>query len=435
MNIIHKIPSILFVLPAALLGGCSDGDGQYLVRETDTIDFSSCLASSKSITLRCNGSWRTVIPEGAEWLSTEPAEGIGDGSFAWIAVKAAHNRSAARTATIYLENDGRQYPITVSQADGSILYGAPYVDGNLIEAESSTARLCFTYANAYGDETIEVECSPSGDCDGLTVAGARFELANGGAVLALDIAGTPTRPGYADFEITVDGVAIGQARAKVYSQSEMPIEGFPVQWVFSAVRGSTDDVNALKARQPDWTTDLHLLRSDTGSAVMKLVESAGKTAGAISGWAYNDGHIYVKGIYYNDSWQLEIPVKYLTAGTIVNCSGSFGGSGSSAGFYLIEYSADGAAWQQAGGAKTETFNNTPVTYHARAYDSYSAGDGYFSCDFPVQTDIAAGTLYIRYRVSANVRVTANNTITTGGGGSSRLKGTFSVSVVDENLNR
>ena len=32
---------------------------------------------------------------------------------------------------------------------------------------------------------------------------------------------------------------------------------------------------------------------------------------------------------------------------------------------------------------------------------------------------------MRYRVAANVRITANNTITTGGGGSTRLKGTFS----------
>ena len=51
-----------------------------------------------------------------------------------------------------------------------------------------------------------------------------------------------------------------------------------------------------------------------------------------------------------------------------------------------------------------------------------------------QLTINSGTLWIRYRVSANVRITANNTITTGGGGSTRLKGTFSVSVVDENMN-
>ncbi|MFQ6939553.1 MAG: hypothetical protein ACLRSE_04155 [Alistipes finegoldii] len=41
----------------------------------------ACLASSKQITLRCNGSWRTVIPEDAGWLSTSPSEGVGSGAF------------------------------------------------------------------------------------------------------------------------------------------------------------------------------------------------------------------------------------------------------------------------------------------------------------------------------------------------------------------
>ena len=36
----------------------------------------------------------------------------------------------------------------------------------------------------------------------------------------------------------------------------------------------------------------------------------------------------------------------------------------------------------------------------------------------------------RLRVSANIRITQNNTITTGGGGSNRLAKTWSVSVVE-----
>lgn len=130
-------------------------------------------------------------------------------------------------------------------------------------------------------------------------------------------------------------------------------------------------------------------------------------------------------------------MKYLVPGTMLNCTGSIGGSGSSAGFFLIEYSADGQTWLRADGAKTGTFNNTEVTYHVRAYDSplfEGENTGYFSYDFPVDVTINSGTLWVRYRVAANVRITANNTITTGGGGSTRLKGTFSVSVVDGESN-
>ena len=261
MKIMKRIYQFLLLAAgcAALTTACSDDDDSYLVRETDSIRFASCLASSKQITLRCNGSWRTVIPEDAGWLSTSPSEGVGSGAFEWIAVSATHNRSAERTATIYLESGGRQYPITVTQADGAVVYGAPYVEGNLIEQEPSKSRLCFTYANAYGDETIDVSCTLSGDSQGLSVAGASVSLVNGGATVALDIAGTPTVPGYAAFAVSVDGVQIGTARAKVYAMSEMPIEGLPVTWEFCPVKGSTEDVNALKARQPDWVTASHSL--------------------------------------------------------------------------------------------------------------------------------------------------------------------------------
>ncbi len=418
---------------SAITAGCKDDEENYLVRETDTIQFSSNLASSQRITLRCSGAWRSVIPDDAQWLSTTPSEGVGTGEFEWITVSATHNRSAERTATIYLECGGVQYPITVTQADGKIIYGAPTVEGNLIEQEASSARLCFTYSNAYGDETVTAKCSLGGDCAGLSVADATFELANGGATLALDITGTPTQPGYATFAVSVEGEPIGEVRAKVYSADEMPVEGLPVAWEFCHGKGTADDKAALQERQPGWTASEHTLNADTGSGTITLVEAAGKTSAALNSWGYNDGHAYVKGLYVDDYWLLTVPVKYLTAGKTVNCTGSIGGSGSSAGFFLIEYSADGQTWYPAAGARTGQFNETEVTYHIRAYDSYDYegdGTGYFSYDFPVEVDVTSGTLYVRYRVCANVRVTANNTITTGGGGSTRLKGTFSISVIE-----
>lgn len=84
-----------------------------------------------------------------------------------------------------------------------------------------------------------MSCTLSGDSQGLSVTGASVRLVNGGATVALDIAGTPTVPGYAAFAVSVDGVQIGTARAKVYAMSEMPIEGLPVTWEFCPVKGST----------------------------------------------------------------------------------------------------------------------------------------------------------------------------------------------------
>ena len=169
--------------------------------------------------------------------------------------------------------------------------------------------------------------------------------------MALDIAGTPTVPGYAAFAVSVDGVQIGTARAKVYAMSEMPIEGLPVTWEFCPVKGSTEDVNALKARQPDWVTASHSLVSEDGRAYITVVEADAKTASAVNSWGYNDGHAYLKGLYTGDYWLQKIPVKYLVSGTKINCTGSIGGSGSSAGFFLIEYSADGQTWRPSADRK------------------------------------------------------------------------------------
>ena len=166
MKRINKWTLLLTASYCVLAVGCKDDEGSYLVRETDIIQFSSNLASSQRITLRCNGAWRAVVPEDAQWLSTTPSEGVGTGEFEWITVSATHNRSAERTATLYLECNGVQYPITVTQANGAIIYGTPTLDGNLIEGEASEASIRFTYSHAYGDETFAVNCPPSRDCDG-----------------------------------------------------------------------------------------------------------------------------------------------------------------------------------------------------------------------------------------------------------------------------
>ena len=237
--------------------------------------------------------------------------------------------------------------------------------------------------------------------------------------------------------MSVDDQPIGEVRAKVYSVSEMPVEGLPVQWRFSEIMGGDPEKTDLQKRQPEWTTDKHTLNSDVGSATITVVEAEGKTATALNSWGYNNGHAYIKGLYYNDYWLMTIPVKYVASGTVLNAKGCFGGSGSAAAFFLLEYSADGLTWHQADGAKTETFTikEKPVEaiYHVQACDVPKFPDDAacsFDCTFPVEVDIPNGNLYIRLRVSANIRITQNNTITTGGGGSNRLAKTWSVSVVE-----
>lgn len=55
MKRINKWTLLLTASYCVLAVGCKDDEGSYLVRETDIIQFSSNLASSQRITLRCNG--------------------------------------------------------------------------------------------------------------------------------------------------------------------------------------------------------------------------------------------------------------------------------------------------------------------------------------------------------------------------------------------
>ncbi len=417
------------------LQGCSSDDGMEspLVRETDEVDFSGNLESSKSITLRCNGAWHSVIPEGAEWVSVSPSEGVGDGSFSWIDIIAANNRGDQREATIFLECDGKRFPITVSQGEGFIRYSDFTVYGVIKEGVESDAQISVKYSRSFGDETIDVRGEIRGDVTGIDVVPAKVDLDKGEGRFTVNVIGTPSGAGEIAITLYINNIEVGTITHTVLKADEIPVEDFPVQWNFMPTKGTAADRDALRALHPEWVGDEHYCTSDIGNGTISVIEAEGKTAASLSLWNFNDGHLYLKGLYLDDYFLFTVPVSRLAAGQQINFKGSIGGSGSAAAFYMIEYSVDGVSWHQADGAQSGTFNNKTFDYHLRAVDGTTTiGDktGNFSNTFTVNHPINNGTLFIRFRVCANVRVTLDNTITNKGGGSSRLKGTITISLVE-----
>ena len=417
-----------------MLTGChSDDEGTYLVRETDDITFDLNLRSSKSITLRCNGAWHTVIPEGAEWISVSPSEGVGDGSFTWIDVIADDNRGVEREATVYLECGGNRFPITVRQSDGQIIYSDATLYGSLKQGEESSAQLTVKYMKSFGDETVTVRGTVQGGVEGIAIGPDEIKLEKGSGQLTVDIKGTPTAFGDITILVYVNDVEVGSVKTSVLKPDEKPIEDFPVAWNFCPVKGTADDKAELTKLHPEWLSAEHYCNSDVGNGRISLVEAPGKTAKEISGWGFNDGHIYFKGLYYEDYILFTIPVTHLSANTRLNFKGSIGGSGSAAAFFMIEYSTNGTDWTQAEGAETGTFNNKTFDYHIQAVDgTTTVGEktGNFDKVFTVSDAISNGTLYIRLRVCGNVRVNLSSTVTNTGGGSNRLKGVNSISLAE-----
>lgn len=431
-----KSKSIIACLAMVLAAmACNNNAGDYLVRETDYINFSSAVSATRQITLRCMGYWTSIIPEGAEWISIEPSEGTGTGETIWVNISVESNRGAERTATVYFENGGEQYPVTVFQADGAIVWGEPVIQGSIIRGEECTATIELPYSNSVEDGTVEVSCNIEGDAEGIDVPLTSANLSAGSGTIAIAIVGTPVSSGMVTFEILADGVSVGYVSATIYESSEDVVVGLPAQWEFCDVQGTSDDRAALEQNKPEWLVDPHIIIADNCSATISIDEAEGKTATAVNGWAFNDGHAYVKGLYENDSWLFTVPVENLKAETVVRISGSIGGSGSSPAFFLMEYSYDdGNTWVVMDDANETkvTINEEELTviYHAQAFDDYTAAQGAFTAKFQLPQEIADGTLYIRARVCANVRITLANTITTGGGGSTRLKGTWNISVLE-----
>ena len=88
----------------------------------------------------------------------------------------------------------------------------------------------------------------------------------------------------------MEGVEVASAVAKVYGESEVILEGLPVQWAFKDAKGTSNDKTALKAAKPEWEGNEHYVKSDNqnGAASITAVEAAGKTAEAMNSWGYND---------------------------------------------------------------------------------------------------------------------------------------------------
>ena len=432
-----RILIAICAVAAVISAGSCQNEEEYLVRETDAVRFDTPRENKRKITLRCMGAWKTVVPQGAEWISTTPSEGVGDGSMEFIYVNAAVNRGAERTATIYLENGGKQYPITVSQADGVIVWGDLTLTGDIVEGETVRASLTLPYSNTIGDEEVNVTCVVSGSVSGLEISPVSAHLDADAGKIEIPVSGTPSGSGNITISASVDEVVVASVVAKVYGEDEVILEGLPVQWAFKDAKGTSNDKTALKAAKPEWEENEHYVKSDNqnGAASITAVEAAGKTAEAMNSWGYNDGHIYIKGFYVDDYWLMTIPVKNLPEGKTIKVEGSVDGSGSAAAFFLVEYSVDGEAWTACGGSNTWTGEidevEMNVPYHGQAQDAISDGSkGDFTATFTMPSRISDGNLYIRARVSANVCVKLDGKITTGGGGSNRLKGTWKVSTVE-----
>lgn len=387
-----------------------------------------CAEQSETHSILCSGAWTITTAE--DWLSFDPSQGTGDGvKQQAYKVNIAYNSGEKRTGTYTIKYNNIEKTVNVSQSKCSFAYGRIAFNGTLTQNENSLAYVSIAYSGASGKESAKISGSVSGPgAEGLSIETKVYSGFNAGSGnLEIPILGTPATAGDITIAINLDGdpysidATVGKAGHQGTPTSELTI----AFWKFSPDGSSSPTKNELAEEYPNFTKDLFI--TDGNGATLELVAAEGKTTEPFNfnnGNGCNDGHLYFRGMYVNDAVVISKKNVNVKAGVELVFKGSMGGSGSSAGYFIAEYSTDGNSWTAFPAAKKETIFDTLVTYHVHPMDSMLATDGAFE----VSTDLTADAvdIYVRLRVSANVRLTANNTITTGGGGSTRFKGDLSV---------
>lgn len=436
------------------------------MRENDQLSF-NCSEQAVEQSLQCQGAW-SIDYNGATWVTVTPDSGVGDGSVEFVKIGVAYNRGAERVGTIYMVNNGEQYPITISQGACDFSYGTLAGEGKLVQNKPAEFTLKLAYSKAYGDESVTLGCQITGaGAAGLVAPEVKYEsFQKGNGVIEYAISGTPTTIGEVTFQMTVDGVAQGTTlKASVLDPADVALYGLPVFWDFAHYAAGTSVAEkkaAIQGTQYDYSWGQYSLNKDlydsTVSTDHKILDwnycdvnqAYFTVSGKISSYAYGEGHAYAKGMVYNDYWLMATKVRNLEAGTKLTFEGAIGCSGSGPKVGTLEYSVDGGiTWLEAAGGREyqHPYTSDKANVHFEVFtdsqyvngdsaqgvrNDKDASDGWAKVTFPVEKGLADGWFYVRIRYSLNLRL--NHTASTyaiAATGSERVKNEVKLYVAEE----
>ena len=214
---IYKIALILLVTVAGLT--CKSDEDLFVLRDTDYLNF-DVKPASQTFTVRTNGVW-TVNNGGNSWIKLHPEAGRGNGAkYDVVTVTVLRNNGRERTGKIAINAAGKEIYIDVTQADGAMRFGAPYIVGALIPDElMENISLMVPYSRATGNETFTISVQVSGDgAPGINnVQNHPVELTAEEGEISIPVSGTPTVTGPVtfNFNTTYPDATINSLNARV----------------------------------------------------------------------------------------------------------------------------------------------------------------------------------------------------------------------------
>jgi len=386
--------NIFCAAAALILSAACQKQPDVFQRDTDAISV-DCNAQSITHYVLVSGHWTLETDE--DWLSFTPAEGDGDGVlFQSYLINIAYNKGEAREGVYYLCHNGQRASVIVSQGECNFKYGKVSIEGNFVRDEASTARVLVAYSGASGEESISYSAVLSGvGAAGLSIPdGTYSSLTPGSGNISIPIEGTPTAEGDFSVEIKLDGKSVGSASATVAAPAVVIETTVLAKWTF-AEASNADKKAELTAAYPSWASDKYLDAFE-GKGRLSIYEPEGKTLAKVTGCSFADGHLYFKGMQQDDAVLFTVPCT-LSAGSAVTFKGCMGGAGSSAAYYLAEYSLDGSTWTECPGATTSTFYAMTFNWHCKTEDNITdCNNGNFNVTFT--PGAVTDKLYVRLRV-------------------------------------
>lgn len=207
------------------ISACSDKDDPFVLRSTDTIEFSYA-ESTKEFTVCTNGDWSITTDD--SWYTLSTVSGNGDGTTREVVkVNVARNKGAARQGEFVLHAAGKDLNVSISQEEGKPLkLNAPSLSSSLKvgqKIENMTISIPYTYGYAGQNVVFTTTVSGTG-ASGITVNSytAKFNAAEG--TIKIPVTGTPLASGSVLFTITTDDQSVTSVTATATVLSETYLE-------------------------------------------------------------------------------------------------------------------------------------------------------------------------------------------------------------------
>lgn len=219
MNV-RSITTILASLLATLLFfSCEENSEEFLKRNLEELHF-DYTESTREFTVRATGDWSVAIPaEYSSWITADPASGTGrPDEYQKVRITCERNVGDSREGSIFLNGSGQSdVEIKIFQRDGlfewtTLPNGARMsIDGMLQVENASTAFIKIPYLKATGEESFSMSASLSGNgAEGLSINQSEVAIVEeGDGFIAIPIAGTPTRQGVVNVQVTLDNQDLG----------------------------------------------------------------------------------------------------------------------------------------------------------------------------------------------------------------------------------